>query len=142
MTNLATYGRNEASITAREMDTPLANFDDGMNFGASNAPGIGICTDVVNPKLSDWTVLDQAEAARQPQDSQHLGGDGLGDGDATNAPIQVIQGADINDTAYFMEALAQAAPGVGIGVANAAPINRSSQTVEIGDRVWATFTVA
>lgn len=142
-TNLATYGRNEAAVTAREAQTPLADFDDGMNLGASNAPGIGISTGIVNPKLIDWSIEDQNGDARDPQGTQHIGGLGIEGGNAgTLYDIQAVQGADINDTVSFIEALAQAAPGVGFGAANAIPINRTDVTIEIGDRAWGTNTVA
>lgn len=143
MTNLATYGRNEAAVTAREAQVALADFDDGLNLGASNAPGIGICTDVVNPKLSDWSVLDQNEDARDPQGTQHIGGLGIeGGNEGTLYDIQVVQGADVNDTVSFIEVLADAVPGQGMGLANADPVNRTGQNVVIGDRVWGTNTVA
>ena len=143
MTNLATYGRNEAAVTAREAQVALADFDDGCNLPASNAPGIGISTDVVNPTLDNWTVEDQHEAARDPQGIQHIGGLGIEDGNAdVYYPVQAVQGADINDTLSFIVALAQAAPGVGFGAANADPVNRGTTTIEIGDRAWGTNTVA
>lgn len=145
MTNLATYGRNEAAVTAREAQVALADFDDGLNLGASNAPGIGICTDVVDPKLIDWSVLDQNEDARDPQGSQHIGITGQGVGSTnplTSYDVQVVQGADINDTVSFIEVLADAVPGQGMGAANADPVNRTGQNVVIGDRVWGTNTVA
>ena len=141
--NLATYGRNEAAITAREAQTPLADFDDGLNLGASNAPGIGICTGVADPKLIDWSVLDQAEDARDPQGTQHIGGLGIEDGnEGVYYDIQVVQGADINDTVSFIEVLADATDGQGMGAANADPVNRTGGPVVIGQRVWGTNTVA
>ena len=143
MANLPTYGRNESGVALREIDTPLADFDNGMNLPASNAPGIGICTSVINPKLDNWT---------DPQGTQHIGGSGIGDGfTGIYYPVQAVQGVqnedgsggtDNNDTLSFIVALAQAAPGVGFGAANADPINRSDVTIEIGDRAWGTNTVA
>jgi hypothetical protein len=56
--------------------------------------------------------------------------------------VKVVQGADINDTASFIEAVVQAAPGAGFGVAGADPINRTDETIEIGERAWGTNTVA
>lgn len=152
MAHLPTYALRNASVTDREVDVPLASFDNGMNLAASNAPGVGISTDTVNPKLDDWTILDQDEDARAPQTTQHLGGTGLEGGSATGYfSIEAIQGdqepdgsggTDNNDTLIFIEALAQAAPGVGFGAANADPINRGTTTIEIGDRAWGTGTVA
>ena len=152
MANLVTYGRRAATITAREAEVPLADFDNGMNLAASNAPGIGICTDVIDPKLDDWTVLDQAGNARTPQNTQHLGGNGLGAGDATTFACRVIigdqsgdgdlVGVDGNDEPHFVEAGAVAAPGQGVLAGNTGPINRSSVTVQIGERIWAVDAVA
>ncbi len=53
MPNLPTYGRNETSVTAREAEVTAADFDGGMNLGASNAPGIGIGTGKPDPKVED-----------------------------------------------------------------------------------------
>ncbi|MCP3871254.1 MAG: hypothetical protein GY703_24775 [Gammaproteobacteria bacterium] len=55
-----------------------ANWGTGMDYGASNAPGIGIATD--NPgldqSLPSWTRLDQDGDARSPQVGQIIGGGG------------------------------------------------------------------
>jgi hypothetical protein len=146
MANLPTYGRNEAAITARSAQTPNADFSGGMNLGASSAPGVGIATVVVNPKLSDWTVEDQFEAARAPQGTQHIGGLGIEDGNAdVYYPVQyakydVTPGVDdINDQAYFVAAAQQAIAGGDMG---GGVLNLSDQTVEIGDRVWGSLAVA
>jgi len=94
MTNLATSFLDATSVAARAIEVPAASFDDGMNLGASNAPGIGIATDVANltGASSGWTLLDQFAAARTPQDSQHIGGDGLDDGisGTGSVPVDVI----------------------------------------------------
>ncbi len=142
--NLPTYELNAASVTIRDSELSIAGQDwaGGVNKGGSNAPGIGINTSTIDPKLTDWSVLDQAELARNPQNSQHIGGDGLGAGDTTTSPLNAVQGSDVNDTLTYIEALAQAAPGVGFGAANADPINRTDVTIEIGDRAWGTNTVA
>ncbi len=73
----------------------------GCNRAGSNAPGIGIATANGQCKLSDWTILDQRGVARDPQDSQHIGGNGLGAGTqgvVTQVPVLAIAGADVNDT--------------------------------------------
>lgn len=153
MANLPTYGRNEAAVTAREAQVALADFDDGMNLVASNAPGIGISTGIVHgPYPRTWTELDQHVAARDPQGIQHIGGIGIEDGnEGVYYPVQAIQGiqvpdgtggTDNTDTLSYIEALAQAAPGVGFGALNADPINRTDVTIEIGDHAWGTNTVA
>lgn len=145
MSNLPTYGRNEAAVTAREAQVPLADFDEGLNLGASNAPGVGICTQVPNPKLSDWTVLDQTETARDPQGTQHIGGLGIEDGnEGVYYDIQAADyegGPDLNDTVHFLVADQQAVTDAVYHIASGA-VNRGTETVEIGDRVWGTVPVA
>jgi hypothetical protein len=65
-----------AALTAR---VPAANVDSGMNAGGSNTPGIGIGEGVaaLSGDEAQFTLLDQYGAARTPQDSQHLGGEGI-----------------------------------------------------------------
>ena len=158
--NLPTFQNNATTVTARNAEytgDPLDDVDGdgsfavpygGCNRAGSCAPGIGINTGNIDPKLEDWSIADQAEAVRIPQDSQHIGGDGLGAGDATNNPINAVvdpygvTAIDFNDTVSFIAALAQAAPGVGYGALNANPINQTGVTVEIGDRVWGNNVVA
>ena len=55
-----------------------ANWGTGMDWGASNAPGIGVATDNPNleQSLPSWTLLDQDGDARTPQVSQVIGGGG------------------------------------------------------------------
>ena len=108
-----TFNLRAAAVVARDAEypgTPLTDptgdgtYDDpylGCNRAGSCAPGIGIATANGQCKLEDWTVLDQHEAARNPQDSQHIGGTGLGAGSeglTTVEPIRNVTGADINDT--------------------------------------------
>lgn len=73
------YFIDGGTVTARALEVPDASFANGMNLGGSNAPGIGINEGVANlvGTPEQFTLLDQAGAARTPQDSQHLGGDGL-----------------------------------------------------------------
>ncbi len=112
-TNDVSYTLNATAVAARDAQytgTPLtdttgdgttANPYLGGNRAGSCAPGIGIATANGQCKLSDWSVADQHEAARDPQDSQHIGGSGLGDGTeglTTETPILAIAGADVNDT--------------------------------------------
>ena len=74
-----------------------ANWGTGMDYGASNAPGIGVATD--NPELDQslpsWTLLDQDGDARTPQVSQVLGGGGP-EGNAGKGlqPIEVVVNGD------------------------------------------------
>ena len=113
MANANTFCLNGAAVTARNAEYTGTPFTDptgdgsygdpylGMNRAGSNAPGIGIATANGQCKLSDWTVEDQHEAARDPQDSQHIGGSGLGAGTVgltTETPINNVTAADVNDT--------------------------------------------
>jgi len=79
--NNPTYYVNAATQTVREIQVPYADFDGGMNAGGSNACGIGIgpAVNVVGTP-NQFTLLDQAGAARTPQLSQPIGGEALGDG--------------------------------------------------------------
>jgi hypothetical protein len=163
--NIPTFQNNATSVTARNAEytgDPLDDVDGdgsyntylGCNRAGSCAPGIGIGSGfvlgataaIVNGRPEKWTVLDQAGAARAPQDSQHIGGDGLGDGDATVNPINAILDQhgtpDFADEAEMAAAVQQAAPGVGTGTAGADPVNRTNVTVEIGEVVWGTSTAA
>lgn len=140
--NLPTYGLNATTVAARNPEYNISGqFAGGANEAGSCAPGIGINTGNKEPKLDDWTVLDQAGAARTPQDTQHIGGNALGAGDQSTHTVKAVQGADINDTLSYIEAVVQAAPGAGMGAAGADPINRTDETVEIGERCWGTNTV-
>ena len=140
-TNLVTYTQDHVLKAAREGDVALADFDDGMNKASANSPGIGVHTAITDSKLSDWTVEDQHEVARRPQESQHLG-DATGVAGNVYYPLKVIRDADLNDTISFVVAAAQATDGQGVLAGNTGPINRTGRTVEIGERVWGTDTVA
>lgn len=177
--NIPTYQDNAADVTARDAEVPTyidgqtANpFEDsngdgtynsylGCNRAGSCASGIGICSGVINTDTAEqWTVLDQNEAARVPQDSDYIGNTGFVDrssvawpssggdiGNPTN-PITHIQypasapgTVDVNDTANYLAATQQAAPGAVVDVGSGA-INATDQTVEIGDVGWFPVPVA
>jgi hypothetical protein len=151
--NLTSFFQDAVTTTARNAEytgTPLTDppgdgtFADpylGCNRAGSNAPGIGINTGAVDPKLEDWTVADQAAAARTPQNSQHIGGDGLGAGSTDTEPVRFVQGADVNDTASFSvadtAAVADAIYDTGTGA-----LNKTGATVAIGDRIWGPIPTA
>ncbi len=82
MANLPNFYRLATTVTARKLEVPNANFDNGVNVGGSNSPVIGVATD--HPNLtgdpSGWTLLDQRGGNRIPQESQHIGGDGTAEG--------------------------------------------------------------
>lgn len=160
--NIPTYNLNATSVTARNAEytgTPLTDIDGdgdyntylGCNRGGSNAPGIGINSGNLTylngeaERPEGWTVLDQAGAGRTPQDSQHLGGDGLGDGDATVNPINGILDRDgtpdFNEEMEFVVADAIAAPGAVADTVTGA-VNRTAVTTAVGDVLWGVTPVA
>ena len=85
-------------VTARATrvgEVPAASFLNGMNNGSCQ-PGIGISggpTDLAGTP-EQFTVLDQAGAARTPQDGQSIGGVALGAGAITNQAIDLVDAAD------------------------------------------------
>jgi len=102
MANLPTTFRNTTAITARKLDVPDADFDGGCN-NAGGAPGIGVATD--NPGLDEslpnWTLEDQFEAARDPQVSQVIGGNGYTD-QSTEYPLSGGVPGNGSDQAEFI----------------------------------------
>ena len=87
-------------------DGTTANPYLGCNRAGSCAPGIGINASTTAAAsdgpvtLDEWTVQDQHEAARTPQDGAHIGNTGLGDGTAGvgTVPINIVVAADVNNT--------------------------------------------
>lgn len=79
---IPTYFNNPTTVAARALEVVAADFENGMNPGASCAPGIGINMGegAVVGTPEQFTLLDQAGAVREPQDSSYIGGTGLGDG--------------------------------------------------------------
>jgi hypothetical protein len=98
MATTPTFYIEDATVTTRSGEVPDASFDNGMNFGASNAPGVGINIGVADLPGTDeeFTLLDQRGLARDPQTSQHIGGNGLGDGVTGFLPDGSVRTA-IND---------------------------------------------
>jgi hypothetical protein len=111
--NAVSFTLNGTAVTARNAEYTGTPFTDppgdgtisdpylGGNRAGSCAAGVGIATANGQCKLSDWTVLDQHGEVRVPQDSQHIGGSGLGAGTeylTTETPINAILAADVNDT--------------------------------------------
>ena len=136
--NIATFFSRNATVNFRAPEVPAASFTDGMNRPGSCAPGLGINTGNVNPKLSDWTVLNQTNTARAPQNSQYIGGSGLGDGSAIIASgIKADLDPDFNSNLHFRVADAAVGPG-GIYHVGDGAINQTGGDVEIGDRLWGT----
>jgi hypothetical protein len=77
-----TFFVDATAVAARASEVPNASFVNGLNAGGSNAPAIGVnaAGGAVTGDEAQFTLLDQAEAARAPQDSQSIGGTALADG--------------------------------------------------------------
>ena len=77
--NGITSFQDATAVTARKLQVTAADFDGGANNAASNAPGIGINigAGAVVGSNEQFTLLDQAGAVREPQDSAHIGNTGL-----------------------------------------------------------------
>jgi hypothetical protein len=88
------------AAAVRSLEVPLAGFYDGMSIAGSNANGIGINMDggAVDGSNEQFTLLDQFEAVRVPQDSSYIGNTGLGDGaeGAGTTPILAVEPAPDN----------------------------------------------
>ncbi len=151
--SLPTYELNATVVAAREAeDWPLVgdvpDFVGGLNAGGSNAPGVGINTGDLNPKVEDWTTEDQHENVRIPQLSQHIGGVPTVDGAESPVPVagdsafvlQCVQGVDINDELGFAVADAQVA--LDGDIAGTGVINKTGTVLESGDRAWGPISVA
>ena len=67
------------AVAARKVEVSAADWDNGVNAAASNAPGIGINAGAgaVVGTPDQFTLLDQTGTARTPQDSSQIGGDAL-----------------------------------------------------------------
>lgn len=78
-----------AEARAAERGTDGEEFRGGVNLSGACAIGIGINIDGGENDLNAWTLLDQRGDARTPQNSQHIGGNGLSAGieGAVGAPI-------------------------------------------------------
>ena len=73
---LPTYFVDDTAVAARALEDPAASFANGMNLGASNAPGVGINVlgGAVVGTPEQYTLLDQFQNARDAQISQAIGG--------------------------------------------------------------------
>ena len=96
-TNLVTYYVDSTARTAREAEVPLADFDNGMNDAASNAPGIGVNTGNPDPSTSSWA---QDATDERMQDSQVFG--------------EAASGLNCIDATYGATALVGFAPTTGV----------------------------
>ena len=76
--SLPTKFNDSTGQTAREAEVTGANWDNGVNLGGGNSPGVGINQGrgAVVGTPNQFTLLDQKGAARTPQVSQVIGGTG------------------------------------------------------------------
>jgi hypothetical protein len=96
MANATAFADN-ATIIARLGEVPGADFVAGANKGGPNCPGLGIdisaaASQPLIESADSWTLDDQWEATRVPQDGAYIGNTGLGDGaeGLGTAPILVV----------------------------------------------------
>ena len=76
-----TFFTNATTVAARAAEVPDASFTNGMNNGScANPLGINAGGGTIGGTPEQFTLLDQAGAARTPQTAQYIGGDGLDDG--------------------------------------------------------------
>lgn len=118
-----TYFQDATAVAARDAEytgTPCSDVDGdgttanpylGCNRAGSSAPGVGINVSPT-PAASDgdvhppnWTLEDQHEVARAPQDGAHLGNTGLAGGTAGvgTVPINIFAPADDNNTCVLAD---------------------------------------
>lgn len=152
--NLAMFMALAASISTRNGEysgTPFTDTDGngdantylGGNRAGSNAPGIGIGTgNLVTLDDARFSLLDQDEATREPQDSMYIGGTGIGAGNSTVTPLAAIFDQDGSPTftnkTYLVIADAQAAPNAEFDTGSGA-LNRTGVTIEVGEYAWGTI---
>lgn len=124
--NAATRFIDSSELAPRVLETPLADWDGGLNEGGTNAPAIGVCTGVINPKLQDWALVTP-EIIMQ---SQIIAGvpSGLG----------VISPASRIGITAFMEATGAVPVGGIVGTVDGFDmLNITDVDLVAGDRVWA-----
>ena len=99
MPNTPQYYIDDTSRATRAGELPDADWAGGVNNAGSNACGIGIADTQAGlaESLPNWTLLDQHGAARAPQDSQHIGGSGLGDGVEGVGTTPIRLGTPLNE---------------------------------------------
>lgn len=122
-------------------DPNVEGVGSGMNAG-SCYPGIGVATNVIDPKVQDWAQI-KVQLDNQPigwgGDSVELGQQ---DADIPAAKLVDYVASDFNDTPVEFEvADQQAAPGGVYNIA-AGTVNHSDQTIEIGEWLWGAVPVA
>lgn len=101
MPSFPTYFVDPIAKDARAIECPDASFENGCNYAASNAAGIGINVGVepipVEGSAEQFTLLDQWEGARTPQISQSIGGLPYVDRNTTPYPSSGGTGSTLPD---------------------------------------------
>lgn len=123
--NLVTYFIDSGELATRELEAPEADWDGGMNLGASNAPAIGINTGNYAPAAQDWARQDA-----RIQDSQLIGG--------TPSGVFVIDATFGDDAlAIWAQTTGSVAPnGVIANVSGFDSINRTGKTIPATTWTW------
>ena len=142
MPNLASYELNGTIVAARAAETwrNTPDFAGGVNKGGSNAPIIGLSTNIPDHKATDWPHVNQTAA----QLSQHIGGvpDADGAAGAAGFAVQIkLSDADTNEQSAFVSADASTAVGAVLDATTGA-VNRSDATVASGAFIWGVIPVA
>lgn len=126
--NAASYYVDSAN--RRTSEVPNASWTNGCNDAGSNAPGIGVCTGVPNPKDSDWK-----KPATNPtvvQVSQQIGKT------KTGLFVKDPATAGDNEVTAFMFTTGSVAADASVGtVAGFTMRNRTGETLASGATVWA-----
>lgn len=175
--NLPVYNLSSVAVTERNAQYPGDPFTDdngdgsyntylGCNRAGACAPGIGINSgnmayltpQIGNENPQQFTLEDQAEAARIPQDSQHIGGvaEAVTPGGELAQPVvpnftpavipvnMIVDPngtPDFNNTANMVVVDTVAAPGAEMDSVSGA-VNRSNVTTAVGDIAWGDVPVA
>lgn len=123
--NEVTYFIDSGLRTTREAEAPDADWDGGVNFGASCAPALGVNTGNYNPDPSNWAYQDE-----RIQDSNTIGGTASG----VNVQDPILGDGSL---AVWTEATAPVAPDAQISTVSGFPVyNRTGATVPTGAWLW------
>lgn len=140
--NLPQQFYDSAEVASRSAETPNADWAGGGNRAASCAPGVGVCTGVINPKDQDWDRVQDfgGDAVPYTAKSQYIGID-----PGANEAVQVIDpeaGPGDRNVGFFLAAGA-VAPGDVVGqISSNDYLNRTDVTLQAGDYVWAVKDLA
>ena len=175
--NLPVYNLSSVAATERNAEYPGTPFSDdngdgsyntylGCNRAGACAPGIGINSgnpayldpQIGNENPQQFTLEDQNEAGRTPQDSQHIGGvaEAVTPGGELAQPVvpnftpafvpvnMIVDPngtPDFNNTANMVVVNTVAAPGAEMDSVTGA-VNRSNVTTAVGDIAWGDVPIA